>query len=208
VHIGGLNTSFISTALLGNWWNKNLLQPFVEARTQKAVGLNAIAMALSRCLPTLIENLREPADYKFEKISMTTGLCTASYTRDQQVHRALHKMQASMLKRGAFCSVSEGMRDVTIIVESQFQDKLRALVSSNPIYTHSNLASIEVQFGNKYTDTPGVLSTLLQRTALQNINLIEITSTYSGITLFVTESDTRLLFDTLLNSFVISKSEY
>jgi len=109
-----------------------------------------------------------------------------------------------MHKRDSFCSVSEGMREITVIVEKQYEEKLLALAGEKPLYRNSNLASVEVFFGNAYTETPGMLYMLLQRAALQNINLIEISSTCGGITLFIEESDMRLLVDTMLNSLQTS----
>ncbi|MCB1808441.1 MAG: hypothetical protein KDJ99_25805, partial [Candidatus Competibacteraceae bacterium] len=63
-------------------------------------------------------------------------------------------------------------------------------------------ASVGVQFGTHYADVPGMLYTLLQRVALQNVNLIEISSTYTEIVFFIAEEDTRIVFDTLFQSFV------
>jgi len=182
------------------------LQPFVTARTQKDSKTSAIAMALSRLTPELVDVTPEPADFRFENISVTTGLCTASFTRTVTVHRAINRLQTDMHKRGAFCSVSEGMKEVTVIVEKKFEERLFTLVEESPVYKHTNLASVEIIFGNAYTETPGMLYMLLQRAALQNINLIEISSTCSGMTLFVSEKDTRILFDTLLNSLLVSQA--
>ncbi len=44
---------------------------------------------------------------------------------------------------------------------------------------------------------------LLQRVALQNVNLIEISSTYTEIVFYVAEKDTRIVFDTLFHSFLV-----
>jgi hypothetical protein len=181
------------------------LQPFVAARTHKEPSVSAITMALSRLAPALTKNTPEPADYHLEKISITTGLCTATFMRSANAHRALNRLQTDMHKKGNFCSVSESMREITVIVEDRFESRLHALVEERPVYSQANLTSVEVQFGNAYTGTPGMLYMLLQRVALQNINLIEITSTYSGITMYFARSDARIVFDTLLNSLSVTK---
>jgi len=46
----------------------------------------------------------------------------------------------------------------------------------------------------------------LQRVALQNVNLIEISSTYTEIVFFIAEEDTRIVFDTLFQSFVVEQN--
>ena len=42
---------------------------------------------------------------------------------------------------------------------------------------------------------------ILQQTTLQNINIIEISSTFTEIVLYVEEQDTKLTFDTVYESF-------
>jgi len=163
-------------------------------------------MALSRLTPELVETTPDPNDFQIENISVTSGLCTASFTRTVSAHRAIHKLQTDMYKRDAFCSVSQGMKEVTVIVENQFRDRLLQLSEEQPVYQHNNLASVEIYFGNRYSETPGMLYLLLQRAALQNVNLIEVSSTCSGLTMFIAESDTRLLFDTILNSLMVSNT--
>jgi len=183
------------------------LQPFVAARTHKEPSVSAIAMALSRLSPELSKNTPAPSNYHLEKISITTGLCTATFMRSASAHRALNRLQTDMHKKGNFCSVSEGMREITVIVEDRFESRLHALVDEQLVFSKANLTSVEIQFGSAYTSTPGMLYMLLQRVALQNINLIEITSTYSGITMYFANTDARIVFDTLLNSLSVSNAD-
>ena len=152
------------------------LQPFVAARSHKEPTSGAIAMALSRMAPELIENTPDPVDFHIDNISVTSGLYTASFTRTVTTHRAINRLQTDMLKREAFCSVSQGMKEVTVIVENRFKERLLQLVEDQPVYQQNNLASVEILFGSAYHETPGMLYMLLQRAALQNINLVEILS--------------------------------
>ena len=48
-----------------------------------------------------------------------------------------------------------------------------------------------------------MLYMLLQRVTLQNVNLIEIISTYTEIVFYVDERDTQTVFDTLFQSFLV-----
>ena len=179
------------------------LQPFVAARTKKEVSVSAITMAMSRMGPQFVANTPKPSDFQLEKVHITTGLCTATFQRSIEAHRAINKLHIDMQKKNAFCSVSEGMTEITVIVECRFEQKLLSWSKVKPVFSHSRLASVEILFGSSYTDTPGMLYMLLQRVALQNINLIEVSSTYSGIILFVAEQDTTLVFDTLYQSMMM-----
>jgi len=46
---------------------------------------------------------------------------------------------------------------------------------------------------------------LLRRVALQNVNLIEITSTFTEIHLFIDERNTQIVFDLLFQIFLSRK---
>ena len=48
-----------------------------------------------------------------------------------------------------------------------------------------------------------MLYMLLQRVALQNVNLIEITSTYTEIVFYIDQRDTQTVFDTFFESFLV-----
>jgi aspartokinase len=78
---------------------------------------------------------------------------------------------------------------------------LREMIREEPVHQHTHLAPVGEQFDRRYARIPGLLYTLLQRVTLQNINLIEISSTYTEIVFYVDEHDTRTVFDTLFQSF-------
>lgn len=181
------------------------LRPLLEARLQKAVSASAITMGLSRLQRSLSAVAPQPEHYPIEKISVVSGLYTATFARSQSAHQRLNKLYYQVQHDGGFCSLSEGMRELTIIVENRYQAQLQKLLDQGqaPLYTHSQLASVGVQFGSHYADVPGMLYLLLQRVALQNVNLIEISSTYTEIVFYIAERDTRVVFDTLYQSFLV-----
>ena len=108
-----------------------------------------------------------------------------------------------MGRRGTSFSRARRERRSTITVVSWSPcDRLQKPFRRRPIYTNDRLAAVGVQFGERYAEVPGMLYMLLQRVALQNVNLVEITSTYTEIVFFVDEADTQLVFDVLFRSFV------
>ena len=179
------------------------LQPLVEARTHKAVSISALVMSLSRLQQALAANTPAPTQYVLEKITLISGLCTATYAQSPETHQRLNTLYHQIQQQNGFCNLAEGMREITVIVEGRHQESLHRLLGQTPLYTHTKLAAIGVQFGAHYADIPGMLYVLLQRVALQNVNLIEISSTYTEILFYVAERDTRVVFDTLFESFLV-----
>ena len=62
-----------------------------------------------------------------------------------------------------------------------------------------------MQFDPRYATIPGMAYMLLRRVALQNVNLIEITSTFTEIHLFIDERNTQIVFDLLFQIFLSRK---
>jgi hypothetical protein len=109
----------------------------------------------------------------------------------------------SLHEQGSFCSLTHGMHELTIIYDARHTGALDTAVTGRPLHENTGVASISVRFSPRYIDVPGLLYLLIQRVTLQNVNLIEISSTYTETMLFVAESDARLVFDTIFESFLV-----
>ena len=182
------------------------LNPMINSRCQKQVSESAIMMALSRLKTHTHQSPLKSEQYIIDKLTVFSGLATASYSRTSESHKKLNLLNGYITSRNGFCNVCEGMSEITIIIDSTYHQKLIKSVSQKPLYTHQQVCSICVKFSEKYATIPGMLYMILQRVALQNINLIEISSTYSEINLYFDEQDTRLVFDTLFTCFVTKSS--
>ncbi len=179
------------------------LQPQVEARAMKEVQVSAITMNLSRLQRRLAPATPAPERFVIDNVTIHSGLSTVTYPRNPEVQAKLNALYNRIHEEGGFCSLSQGLRELTAIFESRFRPELGQQIRQPPLYEHERLASVGVQFGARYADIPGMLYMLLQRVTLQNINLIEITSTYTEIIFFIDETDTRTVFDTLFQSFLV-----
>ncbi len=126
-----------------------------------------------------------------------------TYPKSPELHARLHALYNRIHRENGFCSLSQGLHEATVIIESRFRQWLEQETKLRPVYEHANLASVGVQFNARYADIPGMLYMLLQRVALQNVNLVEITSTYTEIVFYIDERDTQRVFDTLFESFLI-----
>ena len=147
-----------------------------------------------------------PEQYVIENLTIHSGLLTVSYPKSPDLHAALHEVYNRIHRENGFCSLSQGLHEVTLIIDGRFRSVLESEVRQKPVYQHANLSSVSVQFSERYADIPGMLYMLLQRVALQNVNLIEITSTYTEIVFYIDERDTQTVFDTFFRSFLV-KSE-
>ena len=56
-------------------------------------------------------------------------------------------------------------------------------------------------FDSRYLKVKGILHQLLEEIALQNINVIEVTSTATEFCVFLEQADVQLAFDAIFNRF-------
>lgn len=94
-----------------------------------------------------------------------------------------------------------------MIVDQKSFPIVKRFISSKPKYINKDLSAIHVQFEEKYANIPGLIYHVIQCVTLQNINISEISSTYTNLIIFVDQKNTELAFDTLYNTF-IAKNEH
>jgi len=76
------------------------------------------------------------------------------------------------------------------------------LLTTIPKFKSPNISGVSIKFNEKYSEIPGLLYYIIQQITLQNINIIEISSTFTELIIYVEKKDTRLAFDTIYNRFM------
>lgn len=181
------------------------LKPLIAARTRKPVEDSAVTMALSRLRRELAPDTPAAERFSVEAVSVHAGLSAYAFRRSASLHHRLSEFYRWVHEREGFCTLTQGMRELTIIYDTRYREAFEQRVAAQPSYQHGEVAAVSVQFDPRYVEVPGLLYLLLQRVALQNVNLVEVSSTYTEMMLFVPEADARLVFDTLFESFLVGR---
>ena len=190
MHHGILNLSQVA-----RW-----IQPFVETRTQKEVTTSAIVMALSRLQrsPTRPEEIEK---FRADRINLQTGLAAATYPRLPDVQEGAVRVFSEVHGRGEYITVTQGMREIMVIVEEDRLPFVRESIETAPVQCHGDLASISVSLKSRDLPRPGILYQILEPLALQNISLVEITSTTTEFHLYVERADAMMAMDSMFRVF-------
>ncbi len=141
--------------------------------------------------------------FEIETVSIQSGLAVRTYPRTATLLKRLNGFYLKLHQQNAFCSLTHGMHELTLIYDGRYGELLDSSLPGAPIHEHRGIASIGVHFDRRYVDIPGLLYLLVQRVTLQNVNLVEISSTYTETQLFVAEADARLVFDTIFETFLV-----
>lgn len=193
----GLSQKLLNLSQLSRY-----IQPQVEARTKKEVQPSAILMALSRMQREVSKKNLKRDSISIDHLSIQTGLSTLTFAKSLEAHKAVEKVYASAQKKNAYATVSEGTNQITVILDSAFADKMTDSIQQKPLYRHDNITAISVLFDESFTrDGPGFVALILQQLMLQSINIVELSSTFTELILFVDERDTKLAFETLFRIF-------
>lgn len=179
------------------------LQPVVEARLKKDVKASAITMNLSRMQQEMEKTSSFRSSFRIEKLTVQAHLFAVTFPNIGPVRQAVQKFQRHVYKEGGFISVTQSSREITMITGQSFLEEMSSYISNKPISLETNITGIGVQFAPDYSQQPGFLHAVLQRVALQNINVVEVFSTYSEFSLFFAHEDSKLALDTLFSSFQV-----
>ena len=177
------------------------IHPAVEARTQKGVQVSAVAMALSRLQAQLPDVDAAPPLRLSRRITVQRDLAVLTYPNTPRVQEGLLSVQEGVRRSGGYLTISEGMREITLIVEGEHLSLARDRLPDRPTRVRKGVASLVVGLTEENLATPAVLYRILQPLAIQGINLAEVTSTTREFHLYLAEEKVMLALESLYAAF-------
>ena len=189
---------FVSNKLLNLSKFAKHIKPNLESQMEKELSVPTIVMALSR-LQKKITVTEKQIEFKVRQFKLHSDLCTLTYNKSESTHREVQELYNKSTEQNVYFTISESSTEITFITKKEF---LLQQSYSEPQYAHFDLSAISIQFDPKYLTTPGIITTILQRLTLVNVNFIEIASTCTEMTIYINQRDMKLAFDTLHDSFL------
>lgn len=177
------------------------IKPLVEARVQKEVQIPAIVVNLARYQRRLQKNPVTKPIYKVENLAVQSNLGTLSFTKSPVVREQIDTCYKEIRKQKGLFLLSEGNHQITLITDRKNINLIKETIREKPIFENNSIAGISASFSKDYLDVPGFSYHLMQKLALQNINLVEYCSTCTEINFFVDENQVSLAFETLRTCF-------
>ena len=174
------------------------IKPFIEVRTKKQVSMKALEMALLRFKQQELsrKESRQPK-FKVEKISVANALVIETFPKTNETHKILQKYYEFVVKQNGFCSITEGLEEITLVFEAKYKSELDKIRLVKPKVRLDNVGALYAQFSVEYLKFPGMLHHVLHIMLMQGINILEMASTSTSIVIYVAEMDLKLAFNTL-----------
>ncbi len=190
---------YISELLEQDLINISQLARQIEGEVQdtcmKEVSAEAIAMAIRR-LPKLIISPKLMSLFeKSPDILVRSHLCEITVKKQdnlKKIHKVLDEFTES---DGQFFTITQGIFEDTIIIGKDYAEQIRTLFTAKDIIAEfDNLAAVTIRLHPANVETPGVYYYILKALLLENINVIEVVSTYLECTILVAEKDAEETF--------------
>ena len=190
---------YMSNRLLNLSQFAKYVQPLVETQINQKIQTTSIIMALSRLQQKTIRKF-DQQQFRINRLSMVTDLCTMSFNKTPATHQKIQQLHNEALAQNEYFVLSETAFEVTIISKRAFIEEQETPI---PKFKHMDLSAIAVQFDPKYLSIPGVMTSVMQKLSMQQINFIEVTSTCTEMIFYVDHSDLKLAFNTVQDSFFV-----
>ena len=129
----------------------------VEARTHKNVHLSAITMALSRLRAELPQIELKPDLGLADRITVQRGLVVLTFPNTARVHSGLLRLQERIREARRYLTITEGIREITLIIEQAMFDRFREVVGARPARMSCDIASLSISLSasSRASSNPG-----------------------------------------------------
>ena len=176
------------------------LLPEVEKELGEKVTFSSVNMAVRRTAE-LLEKKETPKKI-FEKdtdIILRSNLVAMTFYRLENSKEFFAKLYTVMdFREGDFLTVTHGINELLIQTNQKHEKHILALIPKDKVRKIvRNLSSLTINIPPKAVDTVGVLYSVTRGMAWNNINIIDIVSTFREMTLIIAEDDTARSFTVL-----------
>jgi hypothetical protein len=177
-------------------------KPVIENSLGKEVKESAIVMALRRyaeevkALPGRVSSF---GDRLSCEILMKTNICDFNVRKtDGLLERLKGLYELINIGRGDFLNVSLGNEEISIVVSEKYEDEVSDFLDGEEILDHKRgLVSLTMLFSGDFLQTPGIIFQALRRLAWENINVYEIVSTMTELTVVIRKEDSTRGYEAL-----------
>lgn len=176
------------------------VKPQIEKKLYKNVKEGAIVMALKRISEKLSTERDKNQRIDLTDLTVRSNLSELTFQNSETLPEKAELLFNSIDRRDALCTLSEGVRETTFIINSEIKPALRRIFKKEVLIAEiNNLASITIRLPKEVVYIPGVYYRVLKVLAWENINIIEVLSTYTELTVIVANKDVDLVFSVLKN---------
>jgi aspartokinase len=181
------------------------LARYVHAEVEKELGKKANDAAIT----VAIKRLRERAGHIYEakkgaysalELNTSSSLMELTIGRSGRMPQIMKSIyEFPELEEGCIMHAVQGNNQTTFVFSSRLERKMRAALSGEKAISEiRELAQLSIKFDERMFRAPGFLVYVLKELAWNNINIVEIVSTYTELIVIIKKDD-------LMNAYAIAQ---
>jgi hypothetical protein len=178
------------------------IRPQIEAALLKEVSHGAILMALKRLSDRLDRDTVSSDSLLHEARDMMvrSDLSELTYRKSDSIIANQMRLLDHIQGRGDhFVTFSQGVFETTIVVSSRLKDTVETIFQSEKQISQLNdLSAIVIKLPAQAVSVPGIHYPILRQLAWQGINVIQLVSTFTELTIILDKKQFDLAFSVLL----------
>ena len=167
------------------------LQPEIEEEMGKPIKKHAIEMALRRYSEQLKKKHKKISFDFSSDIIMKTQICDISVLRSPTLISKLKNLYDIInFEKGDSLNIIQGNNEVSIVTNERYKDKfIKVLDKEKILNIEKNLVSLTLTYSKDFLFTPGIIFNVTRNISWENINIFEIVSTNTELTLIIHKKD-------------------
>ncbi len=168
------------------------LKPKIESAMEKEVTESAIIMALRRYADDIRKKIDRQQKERLDcEITMKTNICDFNVVKTSTLlHRLKSFYSIVDLDRGDFLNITIGNHEISIAISQKHHEGISKYLADERVLNRQlDLVALTIVFGGDFFHTPGITYQVMQALAWKNINLLEIISTHTELTVVIKKED-------------------
>lgn len=177
------------------------VKPQIEKRLLKNVKEGAIVMALKRINERLSKKNHKESNINLTDLTVRSNLSELTFLNSETIPEKTRELLNNVdSKRDMVCTLSEGIRETTFIVSSAMTDNVKKIFKGETLVSEiRDLSSVTIRLPKEAVYISGIYYQVLKMLAWENINIIEILSTYTELTIILETKVVDRAFSILKN---------
>ena len=189
----GLRDGLLNMSAVARW-----LRPEIEQRLAHDVSEAAIVMGLRRLAARLRRRARPLGNVlrNIGDLTLRSDLVEFTFqTSGTILDRKRQLLDVRAKRRDTVVAITQGVSEVTLIVSrSAASDVARLFARERAVARLEELSSITVRLPEKAVGIPGVHYSILKQLAWHDINVVEVVSTYTELSIVLANADVDRAF--------------
>jgi len=190
----------LSNGIINNAALADQMLPEIEKELKKKVKFSAVNMAIRRLSEKLEQSFISKA--KFDKnsdITLKSNLIEITVYKMEDSQEYIKELYSLVdIKGGDFLTITQGLHELMIITNEKYEQKILEMFPNKLIKKSiKNLSSITINIPEESIETIGLFYIVTRALNWENINIVDIVSTFTEMTFIIKEEDTARSFNVL-----------